>query len=209
MELLSLDCQCQYDPGMGLRETKIERARAQVLTVAQELFLEQGYAGTTMEQIAEQAEIGASTLYRYFPSKELLLLEPIVRSLALGPHLAARPPDEPLPDALGAVLRGAFPPGELDPDRYLALRKMVDAEPGPRARLWDLVDQVTAELEHEIALRLGTSARDERVFLAARIAFLVYDLAGRRWSGRTRRSWEQAVDRCLASLAGHDPVLPR
>jgi AcrR family transcriptional regulator len=194
---------------MGLRAVKVERTRAQIVEVAQDLFLDQGYAATTMEQVAEAAEVGTSTLYRYFPSKELLLLEPFSRAFVLGRLLEARPAGEALDVALGACLREAFPLGDLDRDRFVALRQIVDREPGPRARLWDLVDQETRSLERQIAHRLGCAADDVRVVLAARNALVVWDLIGRRWVGRTRRSWEQAVDRVLATLADAQPVLPR
>jgi AcrR family transcriptional regulator len=194
---------------MGLREVKVERTRAQIVAAAQHLFLQNGYGDTTMEQVAEAAEVGTSTLYRYFPSKDLLLLEPFARSLALGRLLESRPTEEPLEAALGAVIRAAFPPGDLDQETYLALRRIVDREPGPRARMWELVDQATRELEHGIAQRLGCAVGDPRVYFAARNALVVYDLVGQGWSGRTPRSWEQAVDRTLASLRDLEIALPR
>lgn len=39
------------------------------------LFVERGFYGTAVPEIADQAEVGAGTIYRYFPSKEALVNE--------------------------------------------------------------------------------------------------------------------------------------
>ncbi|WP_054815694.1 acyl-CoA-like ligand-binding transcription factor [Nocardia arizonensis] len=58
----------------GLRERKKERTRRTIRSEAFRLFREQGYAETTIEQIAEAAEVSPSTFFRYFPTKEQVVL---------------------------------------------------------------------------------------------------------------------------------------
>jgi AcrR family transcriptional regulator len=60
----------------SLRQRKKDRTRATVIAVSQRLFAEQGYAATTLEQIADEAEISVPTLLVYFESKERLALAP-------------------------------------------------------------------------------------------------------------------------------------
>jgi len=57
-----------------LRERKKVRTRAAIQRHALRLFREQGYDATTVSQIAEAAEISESTFFRYFPTKEDVVL---------------------------------------------------------------------------------------------------------------------------------------
>ena len=59
-----------------LRERRKRRTRAALVDAGRELFGRNGFAATTMEQIAEQADVHVQTLYRHFPSKEALALAP-------------------------------------------------------------------------------------------------------------------------------------
>jgi AcrR family transcriptional regulator len=57
----------------GRRERKKAGTRAAIQREALRLFREQGYEATTMSQIAEAADVSASTLFRYFATKEELV----------------------------------------------------------------------------------------------------------------------------------------
>ncbi|WP_213421350.1 TetR/AcrR family transcriptional regulator [Bhargavaea massiliensis] len=46
-----------------------------ILMAAQKLFAERGYDGTTVPMIAEEAKVGAGTIYRYFENKQKLVNE--------------------------------------------------------------------------------------------------------------------------------------
>jgi len=58
----------------GLRERKKARTRAAIQRHALRLFREQGYDTTSVSQIAEAAEVSESTFFRYFPTKEDVVL---------------------------------------------------------------------------------------------------------------------------------------
>ncbi|MBV9604100.1 MAG: TetR family transcriptional regulator [Solirubrobacterales bacterium] len=61
-------------PPLALRERKQRRARQQAIEVASRLFRERGYDETSLDDIANEAEMSVSSLLRYFGSKEQLAL---------------------------------------------------------------------------------------------------------------------------------------
>ncbi|HYQ36885.1 MAG TPA: TetR family transcriptional regulator, partial [Mycobacterium sp.] len=77
---------------LGLRERKKIKTRLAIRREAFRLFDANGYAATTVEQIAEAAEVSPSTFFRYFPSKESLLLADDLDPLVLA-AFKAQPPD--------------------------------------------------------------------------------------------------------------------
>ena len=59
---------------LPLRERNRQRIYQRIVSAATELFRTTGYDQTTMDAIAERAEVSRGTLFNYFPSKEVLLL---------------------------------------------------------------------------------------------------------------------------------------
>ena len=59
---------------LGLRDRKKIQTQAAIRREAMRLIDENGYANTTVEQIADAAEVSPSTFFRYFPSKEMVLM---------------------------------------------------------------------------------------------------------------------------------------
>lgn len=81
----------------GLRERTRRAVQAELLDVAQRLFVEQGYENTTIEQIADEAGISKRSFFRYFASKEAVVLAKYDKvGDDLVHALQARPIDEPL-----------------------------------------------------------------------------------------------------------------
>jgi AcrR family transcriptional regulator len=59
---------------MGLREIKKDRSRKSILKAARNMFFSRGFDGTTIEAIAEKAEVAVGTVYNYFESKSAIIL---------------------------------------------------------------------------------------------------------------------------------------
>src|SRR3954465_3748234 len=89
---------------MGLRERKKERTRDQLAAAACELFIEHGYDGTTVEDMAAEVEASPRTFFRYSPHKCAVAVE-ILRTagLDLVETFNARPATESLTVSLRAT----------------------------------------------------------------------------------------------------------
>ncbi len=112
--------------------TRLKRER--VRAVAQELFIQAGFAGTSMDAIAEAAGVSKPTLYRYYQNKEALFAD-VLRELSVRRVWSEAPPvtedtvissrDE-LRAILLALAQSALP-HLLDPT-YLGLLRVLIAE---------------------------------------------------------------------------------
>src|SRR5215813_6820235 len=103
-------------PRPGLRERKKAKTRAAIQQHALRLFQEQGYEATTIEQIAEAAEISPSTFFRYFPTKEDVVLYDAFDPLLFA-AFEAQPAELSPVQAMRSALRQLFadlPPAEAE-----------------------------------------------------------------------------------------------
>lgn len=68
--------------------------RDRMLAVTAELALEGGWDAVQMREVAQRADVALGTLYRYFPSKEFLLVSVMISEIqGLADRLAVRPPE--------------------------------------------------------------------------------------------------------------------
>ena len=81
-------------PTATRRARRAERTRRRILDAATQLFVERGYHATTIDSIAERADVAVETVYSRFRNKPNLLqaiLEPAIIGAADGPDLLDRP----------------------------------------------------------------------------------------------------------------------
>ena len=147
---------------------------------AMRLFSDRGYAETTVEQIADAAAISTRTFFRYFPTKEDVVLwdeyDPLVLELLLS-----RPRDEPPFESMRAVtsatLEGLY---ERDRERLLARVRLLGSVPELRARFLEMQATSGDELAQLFARHRGLGDDLElRVTAAAIVAAVTVALD--RW----------------------------
>ncbi|HUQ54994.1 TetR/AcrR family transcriptional regulator [Lentzea sp.] len=72
------------EPRRKPRQVRAELTRDRILTAAAHVFTEHGYAAGTTNRIAEQARVSIGSLYQYFPNKDAILAELMVRHIDRG-----------------------------------------------------------------------------------------------------------------------------
>ena len=151
----------------GLRERKKQRTRWAIQDAALRLIAEQGYDATTVDQIAAAADISPSTFFRYFPSKEDLIIQDQYDDIMLA-GLRSLPRDLTPLAALRETMRLAFAQmdqGELD--KVLERTKLIMAVPALRARSLENFLDMLNMMSGAIAERTGLDANDFRIRVIA------------------------------------------
>lgn len=195
---------------VGLRERKAEKTRKRISSEALQLFKRRGYEQTTMETIAEAAEVSASTLYRYFPSKDLILLEPMSGYLDFSAAISRRAADLPVEEALAEAVFAWAKWQDTNAEEILLVRSLIDQAPIPRARLWDIAYQKQRELNAVLAKKLRLSANDLQVELSARLLFTILGAVADRWRANPDKSSSVAhAKKVLKMFEEHKVLIPR
>ncbi len=155
------------EPRPGLRERKKAKTRQAIQEHALRLFREQGYARTTVEQIAEAAEVSPSTFFRYFPTKEDVVLYDALDPLLIEAFRRQPPEAGPL-EAMRRAMHevwGALTEAEVADE--LERGRLVYSEPALRERYVMEMVRTTALMADLAAERLGRAPDDFEIRVAA------------------------------------------
>jgi AcrR family transcriptional regulator len=201
-------------PPMGLRERKKARTRAAIRTEAMRLFRERGYAATTVEQIAAAADISPATFFRYYPTKEDVVLQDDL-DLLLPEAVEAQPPSlGPIAAVRAAVAQALGPMGPAELDRLQETIALSASVPEIRARAADEFTRTIEVMAAPLARRAGvprTTRRSGTWYAMIGViwaATMVPPLAVTRptwWTGSTAPllTWSRA---CRSSRPGAGPA---
>jgi len=195
----------------GLRERKKARTRAAIREHALRLFRENGYQRTTVEQIAAAAEVSPSTFFRYFPTKEDLVLQDDMDTRMI--EAFERQPSDLSPlSAVRAAVRemfGSYTQADLDTlGETTALTLTV---PEVRARAMDEFARTIGVIAEALAKRSGRPADDLAVRTTAGAIIGVMMSLTMPWEGwsshlQTFEDVFQQIDQALALLEAGLPL---
>lgn len=165
-----------------LRERKKERTREAIQREALRLIADQGYDATTCEQIASAAEVAPATLFRYFATKEDIVLQDVYDPM-IAAAVRARPAAE---DPLIAVRRG-FAEAlaqvcRADLDVVRRRTALILAVPALRARSREQQESLQVNLATVLAERAERAVGELGVQVAAAVCTAAVVVAVERWA---------------------------
>lgn len=193
----------------GRRELNKLQCRNRILKMSRRLFTARGYENTSIEDVAEAAEISKATLYNYFSSKEHLL-QGIADAALEEIRQLVREDLRDEPDSM-EKLRQVMETLVSDSARYVALTRRVfylnispDSElHGSRAELLEIFDQLVREAQEQGRLRRDLPPEElVEVFLGI---YLLTQFGWEDMEHRTedecRRRVRRVIDQVLSGLA--------
>ncbi|MTE17622.1 TetR family transcriptional regulator [Streptomyces sp. TRM43335] len=143
-----------------LTEERKAAIRLEIAHAAVGLFIAQGVAATTGEQIGQAVGVSARTVWRYFPSKESCVRPLFSTGIdAIADALRRWPADRPLEEALDHLWTtdAVLPSPDIG-----ALLRLTRTEPGLRAVWLQTHDEAEPAFARALAERAGLPADDLR-----------------------------------------------
>jgi AcrR family transcriptional regulator len=167
-------------PAPDRRARNRDRTRRALAEAAMELFAAQGYGATTVEQIADLADVSPRTFFRYFDSKEDVLL-PLDEPMAAAAAIRGQPSWVSDIEALRASLVATAPVNEPSVARIRMLREALSSSAALRGRDFDQRTLGEDAMARALADRRQLGEPDREARLAAVVGFAILRTAVDRW----------------------------
>jgi AcrR family transcriptional regulator len=167
----------------GLTERNKQRTRRELAEAASRLFIDKGYATTTVQDIVDAADVSPRTFFRYFPCKEdvITAIASITMDDAID-HLAGHDPSEMLGSALRAMLTAALSPVCEDPEASRAFQEMLRDTPTLRGRWLEEQRRSRDRLAEALQPWFRRDGNPLATHLAAGLALLAVDEVMAHWA---------------------------
>jgi AcrR family transcriptional regulator len=184
---------------------RAEAQRERILEAAQQCFIADGFHAATMATIAERAGMSAGLIYRYFESKDAIVLSIIDRELQRRrARIAAKSGNEDILEGMIETFRQLCTPSPLGANAVLFLEMTAEGSRVPRvAQALEAADQATRR-EFEAWLIRGAKLDRERAEDASLLVQLIFEgLAVRaaREPGLDLERLRRALDLAVGDLA--------
>ena len=161
-----------------MSSTKERNTRERIFETISELFRTQGYDATTVEQIADAAEVSPSTFFRYFPTKEDVVLQDDMDLLWMEAIREQPPEVSPIAALRAGVHTSLSRMGEAEWAQLRETTELALAVPAVRGRMLEELARTTQALAEAVAERTG---RDPGDFAVRTLAGAIVGIAMAAW----------------------------
>jgi AcrR family transcriptional regulator len=158
------------------RERKKRAVKEALEAAALQLFDKNGFTETTVDEIADEADVSRSTFFRYFGSKEAVLFGSVDENGEVLSQLILKRPatESPMVAFENALVEFAAVPGiarqPADADR---LRRILEAHPALQTKVAQLTHNWQTRLAGTLADRDGESRPGQRHALTAAVGIVI------------------------------------
>lgn len=147
---------------MGLRETKKLHTRQEIADVAMRLFVERGFDGVTVAEVAAAAGVSEKTVFNYFPTKEDLFFDEVPkREQALVDAIRDREDGESVLDALRRLQLAEC--GRLGSPGFARFARVIEESQPLQAKELEVMARFVLALTDALQVELGVDERDARI----------------------------------------------
>ena len=194
-------------PEVSIAQRKRQLVSDELTEAALQLLALKGFDGVTVDEIVTAAGVSKRTFFRYFASKEDVVVQFLAdMGTGMRADLAARPAGEPPSVALRQAVSVPLAECAGHSDRALRVVQLILRTPALHARFLERQAQWRADLTQELADRLHLDAgTDLYPQLAAGMALTAFDTVLQRWSGS--EGTDDPVDLVARAFAVIAPAL--
>ncbi|MEU0401981.1 TetR family transcriptional regulator [Streptomyces sp. NPDC006197] len=171
-------------PESTLAQRKRQLVATELTEAALQLFALKGFDAATVDEIATEAGVSKRTFFRYFASKEDVVVQFLAGMGAdMRAALAGRPAGERPSEALRQAVSVPLAACGDHAERVLPVVRLILRTPSLLARFLEHQAEWREDLAEELGARLGRDPEtDLRPRLAAGMALTAFDAVLRRWS---------------------------
>jgi AcrR family transcriptional regulator len=185
-----------------LRRRKRIRTKQMVQEEALRLFADKGYDQTTVDDIAHAAAMSPRTFFRYFPSKEDVVLWDEYDERPLQELWQTRPGEDPFAQLILMIREAIADVYQKDPELLLARIKLSFTVPEIRARFLDQQMTIIGPYFEQIANAVGVRRDDLRLSVTLAALYSAIVVAVERWQRHDgREDLLRLFDEAIVALA--------
>ena len=191
----------------GRRERKKEATREAIRAAGLGLFEARGYNDTTVRHIADAADVAERTFYRYFSSKEDLLLDDVrVYFEAVEAFVVGRPAGESAMGSLIAMTEELSATFAMADDSTVKVAEVINTSTTAQGRLYRMVNEYQDNLAHIFIDRLDLGDNTYLAYLTAAAGGTAFLQAlGRYLYDKSHSPWDFGLEALRMYAIGLDP----